>query len=507
MLASMRNAHDDVDPWADADALETVELGNDPPPAPQPPQSQPKAKPFRTAPLTSLPARKNAHDLFDDEGPRRRSSHTTPRDSPEPYAAASGSAYGASPSRSTSHPLELDTQLKTPPKGKGRERSSSGPSPLSPLGASLSPLSASPALSASGSRLRAPQPQHSLAGLGGLGGNSLSDLRDVSRPGLARVTSETERAASVGSWSATNSDFGEDDAELVDVIVHSVGGGESLPGIALRYGIELPVLRKANKLWPSDPLLRTQLFVPLENCRASADSWVERDEAGAVLVRRRKRRRGSGSEGTVSPASPRTLGGDSAPSTPRGDPPRLPDAPGEQERVSEELERIPLEVARVPASQLRFFPHRAKGARSSLEDRRIGHDTRRPRGLFAALSLGHSDEDEYEPRAPHRVTVRSGAYAEPPTSPKRDKPKPKEEKRKTKVVRLRPPVAQPPPPPGAGIASRLQSFFSVPPPPTHLPPPVLPPLEPPINGAERVRSPELVEMDSAPQRRTDKKRD
>ncbi|KLT39556.1 hypothetical protein CC85DRAFT_288414 [Cutaneotrichosporon oleaginosum] len=500
----MRDAHDDVDPWADA---EEVDLGHDQPPAPpvRPSQSQRKAKPFKTTPLTSLPAKR---DLGDGEGPRRRSSYAA-SDASEPYAVASGSAYSGSPSRSTSHPLELDMHLKTPPeKGKGRARSSSGPSPLSPLGASLSPLSASTSPSISASRQRAPQ-SLALAGLGGLGGNSLSDFRDVSRPGLARATSETERAASVGSWSATNSDFGEDDSELVDVIVHAVGGGESLAGIALRYGIELSVLRKANKLWPSDPLLRSQLFVPLESCKATADSWIERHEEEVVLVRRRKRRRGSGS-GTASPTSPRTLS--SEPSTPRGEPPRLPDAPGsprrsEEPKTREELERIPLEVARISASQLRFFPHRPNRGRSSLEDRRMTTDNaRRPRGLFAALTLADSD-DEYEPRAPHRVTVRSGAYAEPPTSPKKEerKEKPKE-KRKNKVVRLRPPVAQPPPPPNAGIASRIQNFFSVPPPPTNLPAPALPPAER-SNGEERVRSPELVEMDSAPPRRTDKKRD
>ncbi|BEJ15150.1 hypothetical protein CspHIS471_0409170 [Cutaneotrichosporon sp. HIS471] len=499
----MRDAHDDVDPWAEP--LEVVELGNDLPPNPPSHIDKPKPKPFRTAPLTSLPAPKATNDSF-DSGPRRRPAHSTPRDSPEPYAAASGSSFSSSPPRSSSHPLELDTHLKAP-SGKGRARSSSGPSPLSPLNAALSPLSASPSTSTSTSTSR--RSPHALSGLGGLGGTPLSDFRDVSRPGLARATSETERAASVGSWSATNSDFGEDDSELVDVIVHTVGPSESVPGIALRYGIELPILRRANKLWPSDPLLRTQLFVPLESCRATADSWIERDDAGAVLVRRRKRHQESPGSGAQSPGSALS----SEPSTPRGEVPRLPDTPGSPKRA--EVERIVLEVARVPASQLRFFPHKPNRGRSSFEDRRVVESPRRQTGLFAALSLGSDGEDEYEPRAQHRVTVRSGAYAEPPSPKKEVKPKEKEkekkEKRKTKVVRLRPPVAQPPPPPGAGIASRLQSFFSVPPPPANLHPPVLPPVLPQVlplagtSNGERVRSPELVEMEAA--HPTDKKRD
>ncbi|GMK57105.1 hypothetical protein CspeluHIS016_0309450 [Cutaneotrichosporon spelunceum] len=485
MLASMRSAHDEVDPWAEP--LEVVELGNDL--LPSPPShthidniDKPHPKRYRTGPLSPLPVSNTTNDCVNGDGPRRRPNTSPAQDSTEPYPSAATSAFSSSSQQSTSHPLEVDASFKTS-SDNGRARSSSGPSPLSPLSATLSPHSAS-----SPTARRSP---HALTGLGGLGGTPLSDFRDVSRPGLARATSETERAASVGSWSATNSDFGEDDSELVDVIVHSVTPSESIAGIALRYGIELPALRRANKLWPSDPLLRSQLFVPLDNCKATADSWIEVDNEGAsaVLVRR-KRRRDSAASGAQSPASVLN----SEPSTPRGEPPRLPDTPGSPKQG--EVERVVLEVARVPASQLRFFPHKPNRGRSSFEDRLV-ESPRRRRGLFAALTLGSDADDEYEPRAPNRVTVRSGAWAEPSSSkePKhKDKEKDKDkdkDKRKTKMVRLRPPAAQAPPPPNAGIASRLQSFFSVPPPPAHITPPVLPPVLPPTRNGQWGEAPGL----------------
>lgn len=702
MLApASARAHDglddvDLDPWADADGpvvelapeLASANASTNDPPDTRPPASTSasasasgsgsgspsasasasasaststsggaKPRPFRTAPLTSLPrslrpdpaSRPNPHPDSDsdparpgkaharndpllDSGPRRRSAASTPRDSPEPYSAASGSAYApdALPSRSTSHPLALDSATApapklTPPR-LGRLRSASHverlSSPLSPLASpsisALSPspstrpashsLTSSPAPTRPSSSLTHPHPlpHPALAGLGGLGGAALSDLRDVTRPGLARVTSETERAASVGSWSAASSDLADHDPdEEVDVVVHTVASGESMAGIALRYGIELAALRRANKLWPSDSLhLRTQLFVPLDACRASRDAWIVRDEGGATLVRRRaaaSEGRRSGEADDSATASPRTLNGNtplSSPGTERGDPADALDTISTSPTANRTssistsptatrtsnlngnsngaagLEHIPLQVARVPASQLRFFPQQRRGGRSSMDsDASLGRNadsvralasrsggsgggSRSGRGLFAALALDDEEEyeyDEYGPRRPHRVTVRSGQYApgaaatpssasaagsstaSPPASvsggPAGSGSAPtssltKSPTKKRNVVRLRPPSAQPPPVPGSGFAARISNFFTVPPPPSHLPPPtrLAPALAPGSvdssrrnSGADEVRRerdlpPELVEMDSKPPsapapRKTDKKRD
>lgn len=43
-----------------------------------------------------------------------------------------------------------------------------------------------------------------------------------------------------------------------------VSRSDSLPGIALKYGISLADLRKANQLWASDPVqLRQVLYIPI----------------------------------------------------------------------------------------------------------------------------------------------------------------------------------------------------------------------------------------------------
>ncbi|KAG8936994.1 hypothetical protein FRC03_011419 [Tulasnella sp. 419] len=51
-----------------------------------------------------------------------------------------------------------------------------------------------------------------------------------------------------------------------EVIIHKVQPTDSLAGVALRYGIELAELRKANKLWASDPIhLRDVLYIPIDS--------------------------------------------------------------------------------------------------------------------------------------------------------------------------------------------------------------------------------------------------
>ncbi|KAG8214273.1 hypothetical protein J3R82DRAFT_11088 [Butyriboletus roseoflavus] len=48
-----------------------------------------------------------------------------------------------------------------------------------------------------------------------------------------------------------------------DTIIHPVGSNDSFAGVALRYGVSIAALRRANQLWPSDPIhLRTELFIP-----------------------------------------------------------------------------------------------------------------------------------------------------------------------------------------------------------------------------------------------------
>ncbi|KAF7333247.1 Peptidoglycan-binding domain-containing protein 1 [Mycena sanguinolenta] len=49
------------------------------------------------------------------------------------------------------------------------------------------------------------------------------------------------------------------------VLVHQVTSKDSLPGVALKYGISMADLRRANHLWSSDPIhLRKVLYIPLD---------------------------------------------------------------------------------------------------------------------------------------------------------------------------------------------------------------------------------------------------
>ncbi|CAG8598942.1 8996_t:CDS:2 [Ambispora leptoticha] len=52
------------------------------------------------------------------------------------------------------------------------------------------------------------------------------------------------------------------------VIVHEVKKTDTLAGIALFYGIELPILKKANKLWTNDSIhMHKYLYIPLDECK------------------------------------------------------------------------------------------------------------------------------------------------------------------------------------------------------------------------------------------------
>ncbi|KAF8550857.1 hypothetical protein OG21DRAFT_1487464 [Imleria badia] len=51
-----------------------------------------------------------------------------------------------------------------------------------------------------------------------------------------------------------------------DTIIHPVGPHDSFAGVALRHGVSIAALRRANQLWPSDPIhFRTELLIPRGN--------------------------------------------------------------------------------------------------------------------------------------------------------------------------------------------------------------------------------------------------
>ncbi|KAJ7282730.1 peptidoglycan-binding LysM domain protein [Mycena rebaudengoi] len=69
------------------------------------------------------------------------------------------------------------------------------------------------------------------------------------------------------------------------VLVHEITPKDSLAGVSVKYGITMADLRRANHLWPSDPIhLRQVLYIPLENtsrARAPAPLLISTEDTGS----------------------------------------------------------------------------------------------------------------------------------------------------------------------------------------------------------------------------------
>ncbi|GAA5879503.1 hypothetical protein JCM1840_003430 [Sporobolomyces johnsonii] len=106
---------------------------------------------------------------------------------------------------------------------------------------------------------------------------------DVKGKGKA---SEGRRAASDMGTGAGLRPQGEKERE---VVVHQVLKTDTLASISLQYGITPQALRKANRLWPTDPIhFRTSLLIPLDECNLPSSSFgverIAREENGDITV-------------------------------------------------------------------------------------------------------------------------------------------------------------------------------------------------------------------------------
>ncbi|KAI0081966.1 hypothetical protein K474DRAFT_1748676 [Panus rudis PR-1116 ss-1] len=120
---------------------------------------------------------------------------------------------------------------------------------------------------------------HPLAsGIQSSGSSSGLTLHDT-RPRLKRIVSDLESVGSGGSDASLDEESvstskGKEPERTV--IVHEVSPKDSLPGVALKYGISLADLRRANHLWPSDPIhLRKILYVPLDKSHKAKDIFLK----------------------------------------------------------------------------------------------------------------------------------------------------------------------------------------------------------------------------------------
>ncbi|KAF8975579.1 hypothetical protein BGZ46_009009 [Entomortierella lignicola] len=75
------------------------------------------------------------------------------------------------------------------------------------------------------------------------------------------------------------------EASYKRVIIHQVTPSDTLAGIALYYGIQVPILKKSNKLWTNDSIhTRKYLYIPFEECTVTRQSGVLVDENNQTVL-------------------------------------------------------------------------------------------------------------------------------------------------------------------------------------------------------------------------------
>ncbi|KAJ2990708.1 hypothetical protein NUW54_g8392 [Trametes sanguinea] len=104
--------------------------------------------------------------------------------------------------------------------------------------------------------------------------NGPESLAHETRPSMKRMLSHNDAVAVADERDLIDDDESarhrrsvSQDREML-VVVHQVQPTDSLPGVSLKYGISLTELRRANQLWPSDPIhLRETLYIPVDKAR------------------------------------------------------------------------------------------------------------------------------------------------------------------------------------------------------------------------------------------------
>ncbi|KAI9236589.1 MAG: hypothetical protein BYD32DRAFT_437315 [Podila humilis] len=69
------------------------------------------------------------------------------------------------------------------------------------------------------------------------------------------------------------------------VIIHQVAITDTLAGIALYYGIQVPILKKSNKLWTNDSIhTRKYLYIPVDECSVVKQAGMTIDEGSNTVI-------------------------------------------------------------------------------------------------------------------------------------------------------------------------------------------------------------------------------
>ncbi|EKM54725.1 carbohydrate-binding module family 50 protein [Phanerochaete carnosa HHB-10118-sp] len=123
-----------------------------------------------------------------------------------------------------------------------------------------------------------------ISSLGSNASSSRSSLTDT-RPRLKRLLSNLETTSTPHHEEGEESGLATsptNDARLKERLV-IVSSKDSLPGVALKYGISLADLRRANQMWPSDQIhLRKVLYIPLDKSHKAKDFVLSQLEVNST---------------------------------------------------------------------------------------------------------------------------------------------------------------------------------------------------------------------------------
>ncbi|GAA5935038.1 uncharacterized protein JCM15063_003133 [Sporobolomyces koalae] len=129
------------------------------------------------------------------------------------------------------------------------------------------------------------------------------DTADITRPSLRKATEDALDLA--GQGRASNGKGKQRDPNMAEsprtvsqrdrereVVVHKVLKTDTIASVSLQYGISQQALRKANRLWATDPIhFKATLLIPLDECNLPSSSFglerIAREENGDITVWKR----------------------------------------------------------------------------------------------------------------------------------------------------------------------------------------------------------------------------
>ncbi|KAF9330664.1 hypothetical protein BG006_006372 [Podila minutissima] len=111
---------------------------------------------------------------------------------------------------------------------------------------------------------------------------------DRSSGGTSTSTS-TSMSTSFGASSSSRDDRDRGTETIGKrVIIHQVAITDTLAGIALYYGIQVPILKKSNKLWTNDSIhTRKYLYIPVDECSVTQAGVTIDEGSNTVLLPQR----------------------------------------------------------------------------------------------------------------------------------------------------------------------------------------------------------------------------